>query len=159
MQPQLPDSTPFLVAIIKRATDWQRLLHAQTYHIPLTQYGKFTHCPGIAWYLPGWHSTPYRVTHWALIEDVRICTRVTYLPDEPCHAQAQAWYAVLRVGALSTLTPPLQSQRWRRIGVYGTTWGALTRAAQLEHLTRYAPDYDAVAGQERATKSTMSTII
>lgn len=159
MQSQLPDSTPFIVAIIKRATDWQRVQQMQTYHMPLTQYGKFTHCQGIAWYMPGWHSTPYCVTHWALIEDVRICTRVTYLPDEPRHAQAQSWYAVLRVGAIGRLTPPLKSQRWRRFGVYGTTWGALTRAAQLEQLPRYATNYDAVAGHERVTKSTMSTII
>ena len=128
-----------LLALLKRPRDEQRLLDAMTYHLPLAQA---THVHGtteVAFYVGGWHpQSPYCVRYCATIVGAVISTRATYIVDEPDHPRATDRYMVLTVCALTTLDPPIVSERWRRISLHRIDAEALQRTPELGQIQRTA---------------------
>lgn len=133
----IDNHTGITVAIVKREQDWQRIIHSQQYHIPERYSASVIQSSWVAWYMPGWYSNqPHCVRYVSHISNLQIMCRRDYIPDEPHHPHAHHLYAILTFDALYELRSPLTSQHWRRIGIYATTWGALTRAYDLSALTQ-----------------------
>lgn len=162
MLESMPDDTATVVAILKRPSDAERLLTEHTYHLPVHQLTRIAGCSLMAWYLPGWHATPHRIAYWGVVSRITVMSRQQYLPSQSNHPHAHHQYAIVHCDEIWPMVPALSSRRWRRITVHTTTWGALVRANDLGQLGHHKPpltnNYGA-AGQTRATKSAMSTII
>jgi hypothetical protein len=136
---QITTTTNITIAIVKHPHDWQRIISARQYHMPVRHIARVMQSPWIAFYLPGWHATqPHRIRHVARITAMTIAPRRTYLPEEPTHPCADQLYAILAFDAIYTLRAPIYSTRWRRISIHHTTWGVLTRTYDLGALHQVA---------------------
>lgn len=129
--------TPITIALVKRPRDWQQIINARHYHLPMQHLSRITHTSWIAFYMPGWHTQhAHCIQHVAAISAYTIMSRRHYLPAEHDHPRAHHPYIILTIDTMYTLRLPVPSRRWRRMSVQHSTWGALIRTDDLGSLTR-----------------------
>lgn len=131
----LDRSTPVLVVVVNNRRDWQHVVEAGWYRIPLKHAPHPVAAEALAFYLTRPFGTEaWQVAWYAPTLRYQLVTRRELLPDEPDHPRADERYYRVALGPVRRLERPVASQRLRRITFIPTTFGQLLTATDVAEL-------------------------
>ncbi len=124
-----------LVVVVNNQCDWQRVVDAGWYRIPLKHAPQPIAADYLAFYwTSAFGADRWQVRYYAPVLRYQLVFRRDLLPDEPAHPRAKERYYRIEVGPLQQLAAPLFSRRLRRITFIPTTLERLCTAADLVEL-------------------------
>ncbi len=137
-------STPALVAVVTRRTDWNRLQDEHWYRIPArTAPDRIERFRWLAFYqTAAFGAEKWAVNYLARVRRITRARRIDLLPDEPGHPRALDEYWRLAIDRLERLPHPIPSLRLRRIVFIPTTLERLKRAQEINDLFCDSPIED-----------------
>ena len=139
------DEARVLVAIITRPADLERVRVEGWYRVPVARAPRQLAADYLALYqTAAFGAERWAVRYYAPIERYRIVRRAELLPAEAAHPRAGERYYRIELGPLRALPVPVPARRLRRITFIATSFGQLSRAADVADLW-HPPEDDAPA--------------
>ena len=135
------DDAPILIVLLPRPSDLE-VARRGLYRMPMRHApAALASARALAFYQPGAFGPDERwtVAWWAPVRALGQQRRRELIPDEADHPRADEWYAVVELGELQPLDPPLRTSRGRRLLYVPTRWGALRQSATLDDLLAREP--------------------
>lgn len=130
-----------LVAVMNSHRDYEIALERGWYRIPYERAPSRVGADYLAFYQTSvFHEERWAVNYYATITRYHVVSRRSLLPDEPEHPRADALYYRIDIGPLLRLSPPIPSQRLRRISFIPTTLERLLHAEEINDLWCGSPD-------------------
>lgn len=130
-----------LVAVMNSHRDFEIALEQGWYRIPCERAPSRVGADYLAFYQTSiFDEERWAVNYYATVRRYHVVSRRSLLPDEPNHPQADALYYRIDIGPLLRLSPPIPSQRLRRISFIPTTLERLLQAEEINDLWCGTPD-------------------
>jgi len=124
-----------LVAIVPRLQDWEIILRYSWYRIPVLRAPKRIGASYIAFYHPQvFVQSRWTISYYAPIARYEIVSRIQLFPDEPDHPRADQSYYKVYLGPIAKLTPPIRSEKLRRVTFMYTSLERLLQAREINDL-------------------------
>ena len=135
------DDDPILIVLLPRPSDLDRARQG-FYRMPMRHApAALASARALAFYQPSTFGADGRwtVAWWAPVRALGQQRRRALISDEADHPRADEWYAVVELGDLQPLEPPLRASRGRRLLYVPARWGALRRSSSLDELLAGQP--------------------
>jgi hypothetical protein len=134
-------SSRVLVAVMNSHRDFEIAHQQGWYRIPCERAPSRLGADYLAFYQTSvFGEERWAVNYYATTRRYRIVSRRSLLPDEPNHPRADDLYYRIDIGPLVHLSPPIPSQRLRRISFIPTTLERLLQAEEINDLWCGSPD-------------------
>jgi hypothetical protein len=125
-----------LVVVMNNQHDWVIACEQRWYRIPVKRAPSRVGADYVAFYFTGAfpEEQRHRIIYYAPIRAYRLATRAELLPDQVDHPRAGDRYFKIEIGAMIKLTPPILSQKLRRITFIPTSLKKLLSAREIKDL-------------------------
>lgn len=132
-----------LVGVMNRPKDLEIARSQQWYRIPQHSAPRGVDADYIAFYLTKalGDDLKWSIPFYAQRVGHELVRRIDLLPDEPAHPNAEQPYYKIQLGPLLEKTPPIVSERWRRITFIHTTWDRFRAAEDVKDLFSKDPKF------------------
>ncbi|HUW94979.1 MAG TPA: hypothetical protein VMW58_04270 [Anaerolineae bacterium] len=130
-----------LVAVMNSHRDFEIAREQGWYRIPYERAPSRVGADYLAFYQTSvFEEDRWAVNYYATVGRYHVVSRRRLLPDEPDHPRANDLYYRIDIGPLLRLSPPIPSQRLRRISFIPTTLERLLHAEEINDLWCGSPD-------------------